>query len=171
MGRSVAFTLVSAGLAVGPCAGSGGPAGVPASLLVPATAAEVLHEVERARGSVVLVNLWATWCIPCREEFPALLELQKTLAIRGFKLILVSADFANQRPQVEAFLARQGVGFRTFLKAEADQAFIEGIDRRWSGALPASALFDRAGREVAFWEGKSTYAKVLAKVTPLLGGP
>ncbi len=162
---------MSAGAAPGLGGGSGGPGGAQASLLVPVTAADVLHEVERALGSVVLVNLWATWCIPCREEFPALLELQKTLASRGFKLILVSADFANQRPQVEAFLARQGVGFRTFLKAQADEAFIAGIDRRWSGALPASALFDRAGREVAFWEGKSTYAEVFAKVTPLLGGP
>lgn len=120
---------------------------------------------------MVLLNLWATWCVPCREEFPALLKLQRALADRGFKLILVSADFASQRPQVESFLAQEGVHFRTFLKAQSDDAFIEGIDHRWSGALPASALFDRDGHEVVFWEGKSTYEDVLAKVTPLLDGP
>lgn len=143
----------------------------PATLSVtvmPATAAEVLREVEADRGFVVLVNVWATWCIPCREEFPDLLRMRNAFAGQGLRLILVSADFASQRPEVESFLGRQGVAFPTFVKAQADQDFIEVLDGRWSSALPASILFDRHGRRVAFWEGGSSYAQLLAKVRPIL---
>jgi len=82
----------------------------------------------------------------------------------------VSADFASQRPAAAALLASQGVGFPTFVKAEGDQRFIDGLDTRWSGALPASLLFDREGRKVAFWEGKASYEELLGKVKPLLDG-
>ena len=138
--------------------------------LTPATSADVIREVERSRGSVVLVNVWATWCTPCREELPDLLRLQRELADRGFRLILVSADVTSQRPAAAALLASQGVGFPTFAKAQGDQDFIDGLDIRWSGALPASLLFDRDGRKVAFWEGKASYEKLLGEVKPLLDG-
>ena len=138
--------------------------------LTPATSADVIQEVERSRGSVVLVNVWATWCTPCREELPDLLRLQRELADRGFRLILVSADVTSQRPAAAALLASQGVGFPTFAKAQSDQDFIDGLDTRWSGALPASLLFDRDGRKVAFWEGKASYERLVGEVKPLLDG-
>jgi thiol-disulfide isomerase/thioredoxin len=137
----------------------------------PVTASDVLAEVRAERGSVVLVNVWATWCVPCREEFPDLLRLQRELAGRGLRLLLVSADLASQRPQVEEFLRGAGVGFRTFLKAQPDEKFIDGLDASWSGALPATILFDRSGRKAGFWEGGSTYSEILARVKPLLAGP
>lgn len=168
---AVAALLAVPALAVEVTGGGRSPARATLSTaLVPATAAAVLREVEAARGSVVLVNVWATWCIPCREEFPDLLRLQGEFAGKGLRLILVSADFASQRDEVEAFLRREGVAFPSFAKAQGDQDFIEGLDGRWSGALPASILFDRHGRRVAFWEGGSSYAELLAKVRPLLEG-
>jgi len=139
-----------------------------AAALQPATAADVLAEVFSDAGSVVLVNVWATWCIPCRQEFPDLLRLRRELGGKGFHLVLVSADLAGQRPQVEAFLRQSGVDFPTFVKAQADQEFIDGLEERWSGALPVTLLFDRHGRRVGFWEGASTYSEILAKVEPLV---
>ncbi len=138
--------------------------------LKPATAEDVLREVARSRGDVVLVNLWATWCVPCREEFPDLVRVQSEFGKRGFRLILVSADFTSRRPEAAAFLAAHGVTFPTFAKAQGDQEFIDGLDTRWTGALPACLLFDRDGRKVAFWEGKVSYDDLVAKVRPLLGG-
>jgi len=146
-------------------------AGAASAGIRPATAADVLAEVRAARGSVVLVNVWATWCIPCRLEFPDLLSLRREFGEKGFRLVLVSADLAGERPQVEAFLRSEGVGFPTLAKSQPDQEFIDGLERRWSGALPATLLFDRNGTEVAFWEGSSTYSELLAKVQPLLQGP
>src|SRR5271157_3637265 len=140
-------------------AGASGQAG--RLTVIPATSADVLDAVKRARGQVVLVNLWATWCEPCKEELPALLRLNRELRGSGFKLILVSADFPDLRPQVERFLADQGVDFPTFLKAEADDRFIDGLERRWSGALPATILFDASGARRQFWEGKTSYDALL----------
>jgi thiol-disulfide isomerase/thioredoxin len=146
------------------------PAPPSAPALTPATAADVLAEVGRSRGSVVLVNVWATWCDPCREELPDLLRLQREFGSHGFKLILVSADFTSQRPAAAALLASLGVGFTTFVKTQRDQEFIDGLDSRWSGALPATLLFDREGRKVGLWEGKASYEVLLGKIKPLLSG-
>jgi len=134
-----------------------------------ATANDVLGAVRSARGDVVLVNVWATWCDPCRHEFPVLMRVEREFARRGFRLILVSADFAGQRPKVEEFLAQQGVGFPTFLKAEDDMAFIAALDPRWSGALPASFLYGRTGKLRDFWEGETGYDALAGKVKALLG--
>jgi thiol-disulfide isomerase/thioredoxin len=167
----MAATGIVAGLAglVALACGRQAPAPAAPPPLTPANAADVLREVERSRGSVVLVNVWATWCTPCREEFPDLLRVQSELGSRGFRLILVSADFASQRPAAAAFLASQGVGSPTFAKAQGDQEFINGLDSRWSGALPACLLFDREGRKVGFWEGKASYDDLTRRINPLLG--
>jgi thiol-disulfide isomerase/thioredoxin len=163
----LACSRAAAGVDV-PAAGAAPVRAVP---IRPVTAAEVLAEVRSARGSVVLVNVWATWCVPCREEFPDLLRLRRELGGKGLRLLLVSADLASQRPQAEAFLRQAGVDFPTFVKAQTDQEFIDGLERSWSGALPVSVLFDRHGTRVGFWEGGSTYAEIVARVRPLLDGP
>jgi len=117
---------------------------------------------------VVLVNIWATWCVPCREEFPDLLRLREEFAPRGFELVLVSADFSAQLDNARSFLAEQGVDFETFHKRGRDQEFIDGLDPRWSGALPASLLIDRTGIQREFWEGKVTFEQLSPLVEALL---
>jgi thiol-disulfide isomerase/thioredoxin len=139
--------------------------------LVPATATDVLAAVERAHGDVVLVNLWATWCQPCKEEMPSLLRLDRELRGKGFKLILVSTDFPDVRADVERFLAAQRVDFPTYLKQGPDMEFIDGLDPRWSGSLPATILFARDGTRAQFWEGKASYETLTSRVKPLLAAP
>lgn len=145
----------------------GGSASSPPEL-EPVTIADLKGQLEDRVGSVVLVNVWATWCVPCREEFPDLLRLRRDFGSRGFDLVLVSADFESQLPEAREFLASQGVDFRTFHKRGRDQEFIDGLDTRWSGALPASFLFGTDGTIREFWEGKVTYEQVARRVEPLL---
>ena len=119
---------------------------------------EQLRTVVHAPGAqVVVVNLWATWCIPCREEFPDLMRLHANYQSRGLRLVLVSADFDDQLPEARRFLARHGVDFVTYLKTGDDMTFIESLNPRWSGALPATFVYDDTGRQQRFWEGKATY--------------
>jgi thiol-disulfide isomerase/thioredoxin len=160
--------LVVAACAAALACGRQAPAPASEPSLTPVTAAGILKAVREARGDVVLVNVWATWCDPCRREFPGLLAVERKLAERGLTLILVSADFADQRAKVVQFLAQQGVGFPSYLKDEDDMAFISTLEHRWSGALPATFLYDRRGQLRDFWEGEASYEKLVGKVTSLL---
>ncbi len=150
-----------------------GPAAPPAKHdpeLLPATAARILEEVRRPGASVVLVNVWATWCQPCREEFPDLLKLRRDWTKRGLRLVLVSGDFDTDRPEALRFLAAHGVDFPSFIKDGGDMEFIDGLDPRWSGALPATFLYDSAGRLRRFWEGKADHATLERRVRDVVSG-
>jgi thiol-disulfide isomerase/thioredoxin len=171
---ALALSALMGALVVGAGGCSGESAAAMASATTPApinaTAADVRKAVADARGNVVLVNVWATWCDPCRHEFPALLRVRRELTKRKFRLILVSADFADHLPEVRQFLTQQGVSFPTYLKAQNDMEFINALDPRWSGALPATFLYDRAGKLRDFWEGEASYAAIARKVHALLAG-
>jgi cytochrome c biogenesis protein CcmG/thiol:disulfide interchange protein DsbE len=65
---------------------------------------------ERYRGAVTLVNVWATWCVPCRVEMPAMEKLYQSLAPRGFKIAAVSIDEGNPE-EVQAFARELGLSF------------------------------------------------------------
>lgn len=104
-------------------------------------------------GGVTVLNLWATWCAPCRAEMPALLSVARAHKADGVRLLLVSVDFDDQLPQVRKFLAGKGVDQTTYFKNESDQTFINAIHPQWSGALPATLVYDKKGKLVEFWEG------------------
>jgi thiol-disulfide isomerase/thioredoxin len=142
----------------------------PAEAPVPtaATADTLLAEVRRPGATVTLVNVWATWCLPCREEFPDLLRLRTTHEARGFRLLLVNADFGDAREEARQFLRAQGVDFPSFRKEQDDDAFIRALGGGWSGALPATFVFDGAGKLVDSWEEKASYEELEKKIQPFL---
>ena len=133
-----------------------------------ATGEEVLQAVRNSNGNAVLVNIWATWCVPCIEEMPELLRLRKDYQGRGLELILVSADFDTQLPAAREFLGKQGVDFPSYIKSGKDMPFINTLHPDWTGALPASLLYDGDGTLRHFWEGKVTYATLEEKVQQIL---
>lgn len=123
-----------------------------------ADAVAINSEIEKHRGqSAVLVNFWATWCRPCVEEFPTIVELGNQYASDGLKTIFVSVDFPDERQAVEEFLRRQGVTEISFIKAESDDNdFINGINFHWTGAVPFTMVFARSdGRLTDHWEGEA----------------
>lgn len=156
--RQTIGSLLLALLAAGGPAGSSGLAGErmpPASVrITSATAPEVLDAVREGGGRVTLVNVWASWCIPCIEEMPEILKVRRKYREKGMELILVSGDFERE-PAIKR-LAALGVDFPSFIKEGDDMAFIDALNPDWSGALPASFLYDETGRQVDFWEGKIT---------------
>ncbi|MEP6768338.1 MAG: TlpA disulfide reductase family protein [Acidobacteriota bacterium] len=125
----------------------------------------------RQKGSVVLVNFWATWCVPCREEYPDLVRLQRELAPRGFRIVGVSTDFGSQRGAVEKFLGAMKPGFPNYWKKSGnEQAFIESVDRDWGGELPFSVLYARDGTRVKSLSGNHTYAHYRREILEALNG-
>ena len=133
-----------------------------------ATAAEILQAVRASNAAVVLVNVWATWCLPCRQEFPDIVRLRNSWQGRGLRVIFVSGDFESELPAVQRFLAEQGVDFPTYLKHGKDMEFIDAFDPKWSGALPATFLYDRSGTRRRSLFGKSSYDRLESAVRELL---
>lgn len=160
----LARRLAVAALCVAWPAVAAGPAPSPQ----PATAAEVLAAVRAADAKAVLVNVWATWCIPCREEFPDLLRLRRAYANQGLNVLFVSGDFASERNAATTFLTEQGVDFPTYIKTGDDMQFIDAFDQQWSGALPATFIYDHTGTRRHALLGKSSYAQFEEKVRDVL---
>jgi thiol-disulfide isomerase/thioredoxin len=126
----------------------------------PADADAVLAEVRKPGAAAVLVNVWATWCLPCREEFPDLMRVSRELSARGLRLVLVSADLPDAGAEVVQFLTEQGVDFPTLIKAGKDDPFVNALGREWTGAIPATFVYDAHGKLVRFWEGKADYETI-----------
>jgi thiol-disulfide isomerase/thioredoxin len=98
-----------------------------------------VHALAGHRGRVVLVNFWATWCDPCRDEMPSLQRLKERLAGRPFAILAV--NYGESARKVDEFLARMPVDFQVLLDPGQQAA------RAWRvRVLPASFLVDPDGR-------------------------
>ncbi len=95
------------------------------------------------RGRVVLVNLWATWCAPCRKEMPALAQLQKQLGSKDFEVVAISIDRKGIAASA-AFIEETG--------SQALKLYVEPsgkiLDDLEAVGLPATVLIDREGNEI-----------------------
>jgi thiol-disulfide isomerase/thioredoxin len=136
--------------------------------ILPVDGPALARVIAEPGAKATLVNVWASWCQPCREEFPDLVALEREWRDRGFRLVFVSADFSEDVPNAKSFLAEQGVSARTYLKTGDDMQFIDTLDERWSGALPGSFLYDSSGRLVRYWEGKASADSLRARILPVL---
>ena len=141
-----------------------------APAIQPATAEEILTDVRGRDAEVTVVNFWATWCVPCREEFPEFIRLGNDLADEGVDVLFVSADFEEAQPQAQAFLDEQGVEAPSYLKRGKDDAFVRAFHEDWTGALPATILYGPGGDVRDFWEGKTTYDELRMRVEHVLEG-
>jgi cytochrome c biogenesis protein CcmG/thiol:disulfide interchange protein DsbE len=119
------------------------------------------------RGQVVLMNLWTTWCPPCREEMPSMEKLYQHLKHRGFVLLAVSQD-ENGKAAVEPFVRELGLTFPVLVDPEHQVG-----DRYQVWGYPESFLIDREGRIVERIIGPRDWASAeqMAAVERLLETP
>jgi len=104
-----------------------------------------------ARARPLLVNFWATWCVPCREEFPDLVKIRGQYSNDQLDFVVVSLDDASDISKaVPEFLGEvHATALPAYLlHADDEDAAIKLVDPAWSGELPATFLYDRAGRVV-----------------------
>lgn len=99
-------------------------------------------------GHVLLVNFWATWCVPCRQEFPELQSLQDRLGATGLEVVAVTAD--EDEAKVTQFVQKTGVHFPILL--DRASALHQALDLT---VMPSTALVDRSGRIVKMYQGYS----------------
>jgi thiol-disulfide isomerase/thioredoxin len=122
------------------------------------------------RGKVALVNLWATWCVPCRREMPALDRLQAELGGDAFEVVAINVDTRNpEKPK--AWLKENGIGNLAYY-ADPTGGLMQVLQR--SGhvvGLPTTVLIDATGCEIGLMKGPAEWASpdALALVRGALG--
>ena len=99
--------------------------------------------LDKWKGRVVLVNLWATWCAPCRKEMPTLADLQKQLGSRDFEVVAVSVDRKGIAAS-SAYLKETGADTLGLYVDETTKS----LDDLQGLGLPLTVLVDRKGREI-----------------------
>lgn len=120
--------------------------------------------LNRYRGRVVFMNLWATWCGPCRAEMPALDRLYEREHARG--LTVLGIDQGESAEVAAAFARKAGVHYPILL--DKDQLYGEAYA---AIGLPTSVIVDRRGHIVRGIDGELTYAQMRAAVDPFLRAP
>jgi thiol-disulfide isomerase/thioredoxin len=137
--------------------------------LIPVNEAGFQSLVNSHKGKVVVYDFWATWCAPCRAELPQLVKLEAKLRSQGVQVITISADEPDQKVAAEKFIQKFGVQSPAYLKkAVSDDHFINAIDPKWSGALPALFLYDKSGHKVRSFIGETDMAALEAAIHKLL---
>jgi thiol-disulfide isomerase/thioredoxin len=98
----------------------------------------------------LLINFWATWCNPCREEFPDLVQIGKDYKTRNLDFVIVSLDDPVEiKTTVPRFLQRMRAAMPAYLLNAAEpDSVINSIDPEWGGGMPATFLYDAAGQVV-----------------------
>lgn len=111
------------------------------------------------KGRVLLINVWATWCVPCREEFPDLVRLADHYRGQPVNLVGISADFPDElASKVRPFLQKMQANFPNYIQNfKKDDQLIALLNDDWRGDLPATFIYDGKGRQLAFLSGKQTF--------------
>jgi thiol-disulfide isomerase/thioredoxin len=110
----------------------------------------LLARGEAGAARPLLINFWATWCVPCRKEFPDLVKIDRDYRGRGLQFVVISADDVSElKTDVPKFLGQMRAEMPAFLLNATDtEAAMAQIDPTWGGELPATFLFDRQGKLV-----------------------
>jgi thiol-disulfide isomerase/thioredoxin len=117
------------------------------------------------RGKIVVLNFWATWCVPCREEMPRMVEAEKTWADKGVVFIAVSLDDEKTTKEIPAFVDRYHVGFPVWTGASTDE-----LDKlRLGQGVPDTAFVDEDGAVVARVLGEIRSDELTERLTWLTG--
>jgi len=111
--------------------------------------------IAKYRGKPLVVNFWATWCEPCRDEYPMLVELAKEFAPQGLAVVGVSMDDDSDMNLVRRFLARNHPGFPNYRQKPGIDvdAFYAGVNPEWHGTMPQTVFYAREGRILGFFTG------------------
>lgn len=119
----------------------------------------------------LLVNFWATWCDPCREEFPDLVKIDLQYRRKGLDFIAVSLDdLADVKTEVPKFLREMRATMPAYLLNVPDpEMAINIVDRQWSGALPATFLYNAEGKVVFKHFGRIKPLELRAEIDKLIG--
>jgi thiol-disulfide isomerase/thioredoxin len=130
-----------------------------------------LKKAVKPNGKPLLVNFWATWCDPCREEFPELVKLHETYKGKVDIITISLDDLAELDRDVPAFLAEMKATMPAYLLHTPDENAAIALlttNTKWTGSLPMTALIRADGKNAYVKLGKIKYAVVSAEIDKVL---
>ena len=122
------------------------------------------------KGKPLLVTFWATWCEPCRYEYPTIVELAKEYKPKGLAVFGMSFDNNADMHLVRDFLAKNKPEFPNYRQnPDIDvDAFYVGVRPQWTGTMPETLFYGRDGRIVGHYEGEQTRADFVKAIEVVL---
>jgi len=136
-------------------------------------------------GRLRVINLWATWCVPCVEEFPGLVSISRRLNSRDFELITISVDEPKDTDKALRFLQKEHAavppGSRAALEKEgrrtnnyiytgaAGDALAQALDPKWPGAYPYTVVIAPGGKVLERYSGALDVAQLQSRLIDTLG--
>jgi thiol-disulfide isomerase/thioredoxin len=123
-----------------------------------------LQAVSQWRGKVLVVNFWATWCVPCREEIPALKTVKTQYASNGVIIVGIALDDVVK---VQEYAAEFRVDYPLLMGSMETLSMTSDLGNR-AGVLPYTVVLDRSGKVVEAHAGALTEASLGAILAPLL---
>jgi peroxiredoxin len=124
--------------------------------------------VAQNKGKVVLLNFFATWCVPCHKEFPDIVKLHNKYQSQGLQVVEVSVNETSEKEAMQKFMDEQKPPFPVYLASSYDDDFCRAVDSRWDTALPMTVIFDRDGNARYFYADARTLEQFEKDVAPLL---
>ena len=124
--------------------------------------------LEKNDGKTYVINFWATWCAPCVKELPAFEKINKEYATKNVTVILVSLDFPKQiAKRLIPFINKKKLQSKVVLLNDINEDFwIKAIDSTWSGAIPATIIYN--GKDRKFYEQSFDYDQLERELQPFL---
>jgi peroxiredoxin len=134
------------------------------------TGPALLERIRKSSARCTLVNVWASWCGSCKQEFPMLTGFARDFADEGVAVLFVSVDEVGDQPKALEFLKHESAPLPGLIVEGALGAFKQALNPRWKGMIPASFLFDPAGKLRYYWGGPVFENELLPVVQGFLAG-
>jgi peroxiredoxin len=134
---------------------------------VKALAANAGADAPRVR----LINVWATWCGPCVQELPELVEMERMYRKRGFELVTISMDEVGQRDAALKMLTEKHLGgARNYIWSSDDKdALVNALDKEWEGPVPHTLIVGKDGKVIYRHTGRIDSLEVKRAIIGVLG--
>jgi len=156
------------------CGGISAPSGAErqaAGAITVVETAQFADMLSAARGAVVVVNFWATWCPPCVKEMPELSRFYTEYSAKGVAFLSVSVDHPDLIGEsVRPFVKKHALPFTVLVLNESEPAQVgTALAADWDGAVPATFVFDKDGALRKAWYEEIALGELAGAVDPLLG--
>ena len=131
--------------------------------------ADVAGLFRQQSDTTYVVNFWATWCKPCREEIPMLNQLALEEKEKALRVVLVSLDTEpSAQKRIPAFLTTAAPDLNAIVLTDEDPAWGKTIDRVWNNSLPTTIIYQK-DRKYIYRRAFNTYPDLRAALDPLIG--